>query len=1035
MLDSIIAFAVRFRFVVLVSTLLTTIIGVGVLRHLPIDAVPDVTNVQVQVLTDTPGLSAEEVERFVTFPVETGLNGLPHLRELRSVTRQGLSAVTVVFEDDVDVWFARQLVSERLREIEADVPASFGRPQLAPVSTGLGEIYQFVLRSDRHSSMELRTMLTWDLGPELRRVPGVIEVNSFGGAAKEYQVIIEPHALSEYRITLPQVLDALAVNNANVGGGYVERGAEQVVIRGEGQLRTIDDIADVVVATDADGTPIQIRRLGEVRIGATLAQGVVTRDGEGEAVTGIIMMLLGQNSRDVVLRVQDKIDELRRGLPAGVHLDTVYNRASFINRTLDTVMFNLVKGALLVVFVILIFLGSWRASLIVALGIPVSMLIAVMGMIKLGVTGNLMSLGAIDFGLLVDGPIVMAEAIIARFAMMDGKEGRAAGINSVQEAIQSVARPVVFSVGIILLVYLPLLALEGTEGKMFRPMAQTMALALGGSLIFALVMFPALASIFLKPGKGGHGKIWPRIEARYKKMVRGAIRWRKALLVAAFSAFAFTIPLAMGLGADFVPRIDEGDFVIAIRRIPSIGLAEARRLDLEVERVLKGFPEVITALAMTGRAEVAMDPVGLDNTDMLVTLRPKSEWRTAHTADGLAERMKTEIERRVPSTFVSVSQPIEDRTNELIAGSRADVAILLFGDDLARMSDVARNIARVVRSVQGTGDLRVERALGLPTLQVRPDRGRLARYGVGTDSVLAAVEAARIGSRVGLVFEGQRRFDLRVMLPPANTAREAFENLPIGIHTGEMVPLSHFATITEEESPVQISRQDLRRRLRVEINIRGRDLVSYVNDAQARVAAEVTLPPGYHLQWGGTFQNLARAADRLMVVVPLALAIIFAMLFFMFAEVRLALAVFSGVPFALIGGVAALASRGMPFSIPAAVGFIALCGIAVLNGVVMASEARKQLAKTRDVEDALVESAAHVFRALILTSMVAAFGFLPMAFATSAGSEVQQPLATVVIGGVLSSTLLGLFLLPGLLRMFLRNTEPAVSSEPEVPAP
>lgn len=1019
MLDSIVAFAVRFRVLVILGSVILSAIGVFALKKLPIDAVPDVTNVQVQVLTDSPGLSAEEVERFVTFPVETGLNGLPRLRELRSVTRQGLSAVTVVFEDDMDVWFARQLVSERLREIEGDIPSEFGRPQLAPVSTGLGEIYQFVLRSDRRSSMELRTMLTWELAPELRRVPGVIEVNSFGGAAKEYQVVIDPRALSSFRITLPQVLEALAANNANVGGGYVERGPEQLVIRGEGQLRTTDDIADIVVATDSDGTPIQVRRLGEVRIGAALPQGVVTRDGQGEAITGIIMMLLGQNSRDVVLGVHAKIAELRATLPADVHLETVYDRANFINRTLDTVTFNLVKGALLVVFVILVFLGSWRASLIVALGIPVSMLIAVLGMIKLGVTGNLMSLGAIDFGLLVDGPIVMAEAIIATFAARGVGDAKA----MVESSIKGVARPVLFSVGIILLVYVPLLTLEGTEGKMFKPMAITMALALAGSLIFALVMFPALASAFLKPSGKGHGKIWHKIEHGYEKLVTKALRVRLALLGAAILAFAAIVPLAMNLGADFVPRIDEGDFNIAIRRIPSIGFVEARRLDLEVEKVLMEFPEVITALAMTGRAEVATDPVGLDNTDMLVTLRPRSQWRSAHTSDELAELMKTRIEARVPSTFVSVSQPIEDRTNELIAGSRADVAILIFGDDLARMSDVARNIARVLRSVPGTGDVRVERALGLPTLQVRPDRSRLARYGVTSDDVLATVEAARIGSRVGFVFEGQKRFDLRVMLPPTSTTRQAFEQLPVGIHTGEMVPLGHFAAITEEESPVQISRQDLRRRLRVEVNIRGRDLVSYVNEARSRVEAEVPPPEGYTYRWGGTFQNLQRAAGRLMLVVPAALAIIFAMLFFMFGEVRSALAVFSGVPFALIGGVLALAVRGMPFSIPAAVGFIALCGIAVLNGVVMANETRRQLEVTSDLDVALVKGSVHVLRALLLTSMVAAFGFLPMAFATSAGSEVQQPLATVVIGGVLSSTLLGLFLLPGLLRMFLKKAE------------
>jgi heavy metal efflux system protein len=1024
-LEKIVAFSVQRRALVLTLSAVLVVVGIFMVPRVPIDAVPDITNIQVVVLTEAPGLSAEEMERFVTFPVEMGLNGLPELTEMRSVTRSGLSAVTIVFKETMDLWFARQMVSERLREIEAEIPSTFGRPQLAPVSTGLGEIYQFVLESDKHSPMELRGLLQWELTPKLRSVPGVIEVNAMGGAAKEYQVVLDPAKLAAHQLTLGQVLEALERNNANVGGGWIERGAEQLVIRGEGQLRTLDDIDRVVVAVDRDGTPIQIRTLGKSRVGAALPQGVVTRDGKGEAVTGTVLMLVGQNSRDVVHSVKAKIEELRREVPAGVRIDTVYDRASFIDRTLKTVGRNLVEGLLLVGVVILVFLRSWRASLLVTLGIPVAMLIAVFGMLQFDVTGSLMSLGAIDFGLLVDGPIVMAEALIASLAMKHvTAENRIAVIT---ESLQRVTRPVVFSVMIILLVYIPLLTLEGTEGKMFRPMAMTMALALLGSVIFSLFTFPAGAAMFLRESKHGHGWL-EKLDRPYERLVRWAVAKRYALLAGASALLLLTVPIGGSLGADFVPRIDEGDIVVAIRRIPSIGFSQARELDLSVQKVLARFPEVETSLGMTGRAEVAVDPVGMENTDMLVKLKPKEAWTTASDLDGLGEAMKTAIEKEVPATFVSISQPIEDRTNEMISGSRADVAVQLFGPDLHRLTELGRTLGRALRETPGAGDVRVERALGLPMLQIRADRARLARYGIPADDVLAAVATTRQGREVGTVFEGQRRYDLKVMVPPTGESREAFGRLPIGSRDGQLIPLGQLASIKEEDGPAQISREGMQRRLRIDVNIRGRDLVSFVSDAQQRVARDVSLPAGYRVEWGGQFQNFERASARLAVVLPVALAIIFGMLFITFGNVRYAIAVFSGVPFALIGGVVALKLRGMPFSIPAAVGFIALCGIAVLNGVVMASEIRRRL---HEGEDALVHGAVAVLRPMLLTATVAAIGFLPMAIASSAGSEVQRPLATAVIGGMLSSTLLGLVLLPALLRIFVgrapKPTEPVAA--------
>ncbi len=1030
MLDAVVRFAVRFRVAALCVAALTLGLGVLAVRALPIDAVPDVTNVQVQVLTDSPGLSAEEMEQFITRPVELGLNGMPGLQEIRSITREGISTVTVIFHERVDIWFARQLVMERLRTIEAEIPERFGRPEMAPVSTGLGEIYQFVVKGEGRSPMELRTLLDWEIAPALRGVPGVIEINAFGGAKRQYQVVVDPDRLAAHRVTLAQVFAALERNNINVGGGYIERGEELYVIRGEGQYRSTDDILRVVVSVGEHGTPVQVRHLAEVRVGAALPQGVVTQDARGEVVAGLVLMLAGENSREVVTAVHAKIDEIQRGLPRGVRIETVYDRAQFINRTLRTVATNLIEGATLVSLVLLIFLGTARGAALVTLGIPFAMALAVFGMLALGITGNLMSLGAIDFGFLVDGPIVMLEAAIARLAMHDITEKNYR--HAISESVRAVTRPVVFSVAIILLVYLPLLSLRGVEGKMFRPMAATMALALGGSLVFALLVFPAGAVTFLKPPKKpGHHGLLSHLEGPYRRAVGWAVRRRLILVAASVAALVLIMPLGSTLGADFVPRIDEGDIYVAIRRIPSVGITEARRLDLEAERVLLRFPEVITTLATTGRAEVATDPVGMNNTDILVHLRPHEEWRTAHDLDSLGEAMKSAIEREVPSTFVSISQPIEDRTNDMISGSRADVVAYLAGDDLHTMTDLANHIGQVLRGIQGAGDVRVERALGLPMLQVRVDRDRLARYGISTEDAFAAVEASQIGHQVGVVFEGARRFDLRVMLPPGQTHNDSFGRLLVGSRDGQLIPLGQVATITEEDGVAQIGREGLRRRMRVEVNLRGRDLVSFVDEARAAVEREVPMPPGYQCDWGGQFENFNRARDRLAVVVPVALSIILAMLFLAFRDLRYALAVFTGVPFALLGGIVALKVRGMSFSIPAAVGFIALCGIAVLNGVVMASEIKTRIDKGVDRDEAITEGATKVLQPLLLTATVAALGFMPMALSTSAGSEVQRPLASVVIGGLTSSTLLGMFLLPALLRLFGVKAPPPPSPDDE----
>jgi cobalt-zinc-cadmium resistance protein CzcA len=1019
MLSNLIAKSIRFKGLMLV--LLLTLLGAGAFaaRTLPIDAVPDVSTIQVSVLTDAPGLSPVEVERAVTTPMELALNGVPWLVELRSVSRAGLSAVTVIFHEGTDIWLARQVVLERVREVEQELPKVCGKPQLSPVSGGLGEIYQFVVRSDHHSPTQLRTLLDWEIAPKIRQVPGIVELNTMGGDLKQYQVVLDSARLHAQGLSLSDVAEALERANTNVGGGYIERSAESLTLRGVGLLKNEDEIANVVLRTAADGTPVLVRHVATVHVGAAMRYGVITRDGKGEAVTGITMMLIGANSREVVNAVKAKVAEIAKELPPGVKIDPIYDRSDFVGRTLETVLHNLIEGALVVTLVLTLLLGTIRGALVVVIGIPASMSVAVLGMHLFGVTGDLMSLGAIDFGFLVDGPIVILEAVIAALA---GKQLVAkARDGAYSEVAGAVARPVAFSVAIIMLVYLPLLTLTGIEGKMFRPMAITMACALFGAVVYSVVFFPAMLALFVPPAKN-HGPRWmERVTNAYARALPWAIRRKWYLIAGAVVALATSFVLMAGAGADFVPRIDEGDLVVTIRRAPSINLHEAKQLDLAAERVLAKFPEVVTTLGMTGRAEVAIDPVGNDNTDIFVHLKDKKLWTSAHDLDGLSVLIKDAIEVAIPGTFVSVSQPIEDKTNELVSGSRADVQINIFGDELEELKNYSEKVAAVVRAVPGTGDTRVERLLGAPQITVTPDRARLARYGAKAEDALAAVRAARVGVPVGVIYEGQKRFDLRVIAPLRTPAPEALGELFVEAAGNTLVPLSEVATIEQTEGPAQVRRENLRRTVRVEVNLRGRDLVSWVHDAQSRVEQQVQLPSGYEITWGGQFENFERARHRLTMVVPLALAIIFGMLLWMFGDARFALSVFAIVPFALTGGIFGLLARGLSFSIPAAVGFIALAGVAVLNGVVMANEVRNKLESGWPLAEAVRDGAVYTARAVLTTGAVAALGFLPMALATGAGAEVQRPLATTVVSGIAISTLLTMFILPGLLQLFLRE--------------
>jgi cobalt-zinc-cadmium resistance protein CzcA len=1036
MLEKLVEFSVQRRGMVLLAWAAVLLAALLAIPKLAVDAVPDVSNTQVSVLTSAPGLSPLEVEQYLTFPVETAMNGLPGVDEIRSVSRTAVSAVTIVFKDGTDTWFARQMVSERLKLAESDIPPGYGRPELGPVSTGLGEIYEFYLVSKKHTPMELRTLLDWVVAYKLRAVPGVIEVNGMGGEAKQYQVVIDPKRLAAYHLSVGQIHDILLQNNASIGGGYIEKNGESFVIRAAAQFRGVEDIENTVVTSDGDGTPVLMKQLGRVQVGAALRFGVVTKQGEGEIVAGTVMMLTGANSREVVQAVKAKLALIQKELPAGVEIRSYYDRAEFINRMLKTVFTNLAEGALLVVAILFLTLGSFRGSLIAALAIPLSMGIAVLGMVQIGLTGNLMSLGAIDFGLLVDGAIVMLEAALLQLAMRRPRD-RLDVATTVAEAMRRSARPVTFALGIILLVYLPLMALEGVEGRMFKPMAITVAMALAGALAFTLTAFPALAAYVLKAPAHAHDEhkgVFARLRRGYDVVLRACLGHTRTTLAVAVVALIGALLLGRTLGAEFVPRLDEGELSLDVKRLPSVSITEAQRLGIQVENVLARFPEVLSVVTRTGRAEVATDPVGPDETEVMVKLRPKDEWKTATDLDTLGEKIKAAIEGEVPATFVSVSQPIEDRVNQLLAGSRADVVIKVFGDDLATLKETADRIGRIVRDVPGRGDWRVQRVLGLPLLEVTPDRSRMARYGITADRVLEVVEASRVGRFAGKIFEGSRRFDLMLLIPPATLTPEAFGELLVGNANGQNVPLGSVATIRETEGPAVINRESLQRRVLVEANVRGRDLVSFVNEARARVEAEVQLPAGVTVEWGGQFENFTRASKRLGFVVPVAMALIFTMLFLMFGDLRLAIAVFAGAPFALIGGIVSLHLRGLPFSIPAAVGFIAVAGVAVLNGVVMANHVQQLLQSGQSGDEPVRASALAVLRPVLTTALVAAIGFLPMAMSNHAGAEVQRPLATVVIGGILSSTLLGLAVLPVLIRLLAARPPAEEGNSDEAPA-
>jgi len=1013
MLTRLIDLCLRYRPIVLLATAVLALVGLLSLARLPFDAFPDTTPVQVQVNTTAPALSPLEVERQITFPVEQAISGLPGLTEVRSISKFGFSQVTAIFNDDTDIYLARQVVSERLAA--AELPEGVGRPALGPVATGLGEVFQYVLHSNTLSAQELRTLHHWVIRPQMVQVPGVAEINTWGGYEKQLHIIVDPQRLIKHELTLDDVARVMRNGNRNAGGGVLDQAGEAQLIQGQGLVSGTADLEAMVLAT-VDGTPIHLRDVAEVREDHEIRRGAVTYQGQGEAVLGLGFMLMGENSRELTHKLEAQLEEAQKSLPEGAELTEVYSRTDLVSKVLTTVRTNLLEGALLVIAVLFIFLGNFRAGLIVALAIPLSMLFAFNAMLRFGIAGSLMSLGAIDFGLVVDSSVIMVENATRRLS--EDTQGRSVR-QIVRDAAVEVRKPTLFGELIIAIVYLPILALEGVEGKLFRPMALTVIFALAGSMILSMTLMPVLASYTLKKGKGhGDNRVVRWLKNRYRPLLAWALDHRKAVLAIAALVVLNAGFLATRLGSEFVPRLREQAVVINTVRIAGVSLDESVRYGTQIEQLLlERYPtEIEHVWTRTGTAEVATDPMGLEVSDVFLTFKPRDEWQAAGTQDELVESMSRTLEG-MPGMRSVFTQPIEMRVNEMIAGIRSDVGIKLFGDDFERLREKADEIRRAVEEIPGAADVTVEQLTGQAMLTIDVDRQAAGRYGIPVGEILEVVES--LGTRkVGQVIDGQRRFDLVLRL--GDDERSSAERIgQVLIHTegGAQVPLLSVADLRVAEGPSTIQREWAKRRVVIQANVRGRDVGSFVADVR-RALDGIDLPEGYYTTLGGQFENLERAQTRLLFVVPIALLLIFSLLYLTYGRAADALRVFTGVPFGAVGGIVALWVRDMPFSISAGFGFIALSGVAVLGDMVLVSYVMQLLKRGRAPLDAIREAAETRLRPVLMTSLVAAFGFIPMAFNTGVGAEVQRPLATVVVGGMITSTIATLLVLPVLYAVF-----------------
>ncbi len=1031
MLDKIIQFSIKNKFIILLFILVLIAWGSYSIKNLPLDALPDVTNNQVQIITTAPTLASQEVEQLITYPLEQAVKTIPKVIELRSISRFGLSVVTVVFKDDVDIYWAREQIFQRLKQAEENIPKYAGSPELGPISTGLGEIYQYDVYAkkgyeDKYDAVKLRTIQDWIITPQLQGIEGVAEVSTWGGKLKQYEVAINPNKLNSLGITITDIFEALEKNNQNTGGAYIEKDQYSYFIRGVGMATGIKDLENIVVA-NKNGAPILIRNVAEVREGVALRYGASTKDGKGEIVCGMALMLKGENSSAVVNRVKEKMDQINKTLPEGVVAEAFIDRGKLVDSAIGTVTKNLLEGALIVIFVLILFLGNLRAGLIVASVIPLSMLFAVILMNTFGVSGNLMSLGAIDFGIIVDGAVIIVEATMHHLQKLKRKKdlSQSEMDEEVYQSASKIRNSAAFGEIIILIVYLPILALVGTEGKMFRPMAMTVGFAVIGAFVMSLTYVPMMSAMFLSKNTEHKTNFSDRMmawfEGIYTPFLEKALRFKKAVLAISLGLFVLALVIFQNMGGEFIPTIEEGDLALNATIMTGSSLSQMVKTTTEYEKILKAkFPEIKTIVTKIGSGEIPTDPMPIESGDMIIVLKDKSEWTGDYDNwEDLANAMKEEMEA-IPGANIEVSQPIQMRFNELMTGSRSDIAIKIFGDDLEILDTKAKELIAKVNNIEGIGDLKADKVTGLPQITVKYDYNKIALYGLNITDINQIIRSSFAGESAGKIYEESKRFDVVVRMDAASrTDITDVSNLFIPLPNGQQVPLSQVATVSYEQGPVQVSRENGKRRITVGLNVRGRDIKSVVEEIQAKLDKDFKLPPGYYVTYGGQFENLIEATKRLSVALPIALALIMVLLYFTFNSMKQSLLIFTAIPLSAIGGVFALWMRGMPFSISAGIGFIALFGIAVLNGIVLISyfNQLKSEGITDPLQRVLMGTKTRL-RPVLMTAAVASLGFMPMALSTSGGAEVQKPLATVVIGGLLSATLLTLIVLPILYLLF-----------------
>ncbi|MCT4287561.1 efflux RND transporter permease subunit [Elizabethkingia anophelis] len=1037
MLNKIIEFSIKNKLIIGLMTLALVIYGVIELRKLPIDAVPDITDNQVQIITTSPSLGAPDVERFITFPIEQVSRNIVGVKQIRSFSRFGLSVITIVFNEDTNVYLARQQVAERLQQVSQDIPKEIGVPAMAPITTGLGEIYQYVVRpkkgyEHRYSAMDLRTIQDWIVRRQLLGVEGVADVASFGGDLKQYEIAIKPAQLKAVGVTMQQLFTAVENNNQNAGGAYIEKGPNALFIRTEGLAKNISDIENIVVKNLSDGTPILVKNIAEVKLGKAIKYGAMTYNGKGEVAGAVVMMMKGGNSNQVIDKIKTRVEEIQKTLPEGVKIEAFLDRTKMVDNAIGTVSKNLIEGALIVVFVLVLFLGNFRAGFIVASVIPLAMLFAIIMMNIFGVSGNLMSLGALDFGLIVDGAVIIVEAVLHRLHSIKGKEGERISSEQMNKEVKTSAgkmmNSAVFGQVIILIVYLPILSLQGIEGKMFKPMAQTVAFALIGAFILSLTYIPMMSSVFLsrkiqtKPTFSD--RMIEKLVAFYDKSLAKVLKSSKIVMTVVFLLFALAVFILSKLGGEFIPSLPEGDFAVETRILPGSSLKTSTEVVLKSQQVLMSkFPEIKKIVGKTGSSEIPTDPMPLDASDMMIILKDRKEWTSADNYNDLADKMQKELQKNMVGVTYSFQYPVAMRFNELMTGARQDVVCKIFGENLDTLKVYSEKLAAVVNKVNGAQNIYVEPVSGLSQIVINYNRSALAQYGLNVSDVNNVVNAAFAGKVTGAVFEGEKKFDMVVRMDSEERKKlEDVQNLLLTTSSGTDIPLKSVADVDIKESVNQIQRENAARRIIVGFNVRNRDIQSTVNDLQNRVNSELKLPAGYSITYGGNFENLQEAKARLSIAVPVSLLLILLMLYFAFRSVKYGLIIFTAIPLSAVGGVFALWLRGMDFSISAGIGFIALFGVAVLNGIVLIAEFNRQKTQKEDLRDAVLTGGKNRLRPVLMTATVASLGFLPMALSNGEGAEVQRPLATVVIGGLMLATFLTLYVLPILYIFFEKKS-------------